>query len=415
MVEIKTISRIIIIIAVLFISGCASATDSEELAGESGQDSTSYQEIIPAAERTEEYLPLLKNKRVALVVNPSSRIDETHLLDFMLSSGITVKRVLAPEHGFRGDAEAGEHVKSGVDQKTGIPIVSLYGKNRKPREQDLNQIDLVVFDIQDVGVRFYTYISTMHYVMETCADLDIEFMVLDRPNPNGFFVDGPVLDKEHQSFIGMHPIPMVHGMTTGELAQMINGENWLKNEKKVELTVIPVKNYTHNSFYDLPVAPSPNLPNMSSIYLYPSLGLFEGTPVSIGRGTDMPFQVIGSPELDTGSFYFTPKPIPGASMHPKHNGQYCRGWDLRDTAYALRDQKKIHLSWLIETYQRSKNKPEFFRPFFFKLCGNKELKQKIVNGWNEKQIRDSWKPELEEFSKIRKKYLLYPDADKSDK
>lgn len=409
--EIRNSFWILIVLAMIFVNGCASATDNQELMNEPENDSVASREIMLAAARTTEYFPLLKNKRIALVVNPTSRIGQTHLLDSMLSAGINVQRILAPEHGFRGEAEAGAHIKSGIDQKTGIPVASLYGKNRKPRNEDLKQIDLVVFDIQDVGVRFYTYISTMHYVMEKCAELNIEFMLLDRPNPNGYYVDGPVLKKEHQSFIGIHPIPLVHGMTTGELAKMINGENWLENGKQVDLTVIPVKNYTHNSLYRLPVAPSPNLPNMLSVYLYPSLGLFEGTPVSIGRGTDMPFQIIGSPDLDTGSFYFTPKPVPGKSMHPKHKGKECRGWDLRDTAHALRNQKKIHLSWLIETYQRSNDKQHFFKPFFFKLSGNKELKQKIVSGWNEQQIRDSWKPGLNKFTKIRKKYLLYPDAE----
>ncbi|MFO8054672.1 MAG: DUF1343 domain-containing protein [Bacteroidales bacterium] len=365
--------------------------------------------IIPAAERTAEYFSMVSGKTVALVANPGSRSGGVHLLDTLLSAGIRVDRVLAPEHGFRGEAEAGEHVDGGVDEKTGVKVVSLYGRNRKPSSEDLKGIDLVIFDIQDVGVRFYTYLSTMHYVMDKCAEMDIEFMVLDRPNPNGFYIDGPVLDTKYSSFVGLHEVPLVHGMTPGEFALMIEGEGWLTGGRKLELKVITVENYTHNRYYDLPVAPSPNLPNMKSVYLYPSLGLFEGTIMSIGRGTDMPFQVVGHPGLKQRDIAFTPRSIPGASKNPKHKGEICHGWDLRDTALALREQKEIHLSWLIDSYEQLKKDYSYFNHFFYKLSGNNTLRKKIEAGWTEEKIRQSWEKDIEDFKKIRKRYLLYPD------
>lgn len=390
-----------------FTSACHQKDMDTEPNSQAPEDDTV--KIVPAANRTSLYFPTLKGKTIALVANPGSRVNGVHLLDTLMAGNFDVDRVLAPEHGFRGKAEAGEHVKSGVDTKTGVQVISLYGRNRKPKTEDLQGIDLVIFDIQDVGVRFYTYISTMHYVMEKCAEMGIEFMVLDRPNPNGFYVDGPVLDKKYQSFVGMHEIPLVHGMTPGELAGMINEEGWLQDQIKVDLQVIPVENYTHDRYYELPVAPSPNLPNMKSIYLYPFLGLFEGTPVSIGRGTEMPFQVIGHPEFDSTNFSFTPHSIPGASMHPKHKNIQCYGWDLRDTALDLRNQKKIHLTWLIQAYNELDQGEQFFKSFFQKLSGTDNLKRQIIEGKTEKQIRDSWKEELDEFKKMRKKYLLYPD------
>ncbi|MGM0647523.1 MAG: exo-beta-N-acetylmuramidase NamZ family protein [Bacteroidota bacterium] len=365
--------------------------------------------ITPAAERTAQYFPLLKGKTIGIVANPASRIGGVHLLDTLLNAGFDVDRVLAPEHGFRGEAEAGEHVDSGEDPKTGVQIISVYGKNRKPSISDLQGLDMVIFDLQDVGVRFYTYISTMHYVMERCAEMGIEFMVLDRPNPNGFYMDGPVLNEQYQSFIGMHPIPLVHGMTTAELAKMINGEGWLSDRIQVKLTVIPVANYTHDSLYQLPIAPSPNLPNMKAVYLYPSLGLFEGTPMSIGRGTVFPFQVVGHPELEQGGFQFTPRSVPGASRYPKHQDETCFGWDLRDTSLALANERKIHLHWLIQSYLKSANQDYFFKPFFNKLAGNATLKQKIRQGWSEEKIRQSWQEELNAFQQKRSGYLLYPD------
>lgn len=393
----------------LLITGFTAACNQDNKAFEQNSQVQDTLKIIPAANRTTQYFPKLKDKTIALVANPTSRVNEVHLLDTLLAANIDVDRVLAPEHGFRGKAEAGEHVKSGVDTKTGVQVISLYGSNRKPKTEDLQGVDLVIFDIQDVGVRFYTYISTMHYVMEKCAEMGIEFMVLDRPNPNGFYVDGPVLDKKHSSFVGMHEIPLVHGMTPGELAEMINEEGWLQEQIKVDLQVIPVKNYSHDQLYDLPVAPSPNLPNMKSIYLYPFLGLFEGTPVSIGRGTEMPFQVIGHPEFDSSNISFTPRSIPGVSKHPKFKDEQCYGWDLRDTAIDLRDQRKLHLNWLIHAYNKLDQKEQFFKPFFQKLSGTDKLKEQIIQGKTEDQIRKSWENELTEFKKLRKKYLLYPD------
>lgn len=391
------------------ITACNSGVEPEvKTEIKSGDDQIPQMEIRAAAERTAAYFRYLKDKKIAIVANPSSLVDNVHLLDTLIGAGFDVDRVLAPEHGFRGKAEAGEHVESGTDSKTGVKVVSLYGRNRKPSTEDLQGLDVVVFDLQDVGVRFYTYVSTMHYVMEKCAEMGITFMVLDRPNPNGFYIDGPVLDEKYKSFIGMHKVPLVHGMTLGEFALMINGEGWLRNGMKADLKVIPVDNYTHDSFYELPVAPSPNLPNMKSVYLYPSLGLFEGTMMSIGRGTDFPFQVIGHPALDTGSFYFTPRSIPGASMYPKHEAKECRGWDLRDTAVALRDQKKLHMSWILATYKRV-NGNMYFKNFFFKLSGNELLRNKIEEGWTEEQIRQSWQKDINDFKKIRRKYLLYPD------
>ncbi len=404
------LSAVMILFPLIMMLAPACNGNTEAGRKEPGADSVSGKaQIMPAAYQTKAYFPYLRNKKVALVANPTSRINEVHLLDTMLAAGIDVDRVLAPEHGFRGEAEAGEHVESGTDSKTGVKIISLYGSNRKPKTADLAGLDIVVFDIQDVGVRFYTYVSTMHYVMERCAEMGIEFMVLDRPNPNGHYIDGPVLQPQYRSFIGMHPVPLVHGMTLGEFALMINGEGWLENKMKVELKVIPVEDYDHNTHYVLPVAPSPNLPNMKSIYLYPSLGLFEGTVMSIGRGTDMPFQVVGHPALDTGMIYFTPRSIPGVSKHPKHEGTKCRGWDLRDTALALRDQQKLHLQWLIHSCQQLKDEGAYFKSFFYKLSGNRLLRDKIEEGWSEEQIRASWQNDLEKFSLIRKKYLLYPD------
>lgn len=389
---------------------CNSVNEPDGAMGnKSGDEQIPQMEIRPAAERTEAYFRHLKDKKIAIVANPSSLVGNVHLLDTLLGAGFDVNRVLAPEHGFRGKAEAGEHVESGTDSKTGVKVVSLYGRNRKPSTEDLQGVDMVIFDLQDVGVRFYTYVSTMHYVMEKCAEMGITFMVLDRPNPNGFYIDGPVLDEKYKSFIGMHKVPLVHGMTLGEFALMINGEGWLNNGMKADLKVIPVDNYTHDSFYELPVAPSPNLPNMKSVYLYPSLGLFEGTMMSIGRGTDFPFQVIGHPALDTGSFYFTPRSIPGASKYPKHEGNECRGWDLRDTALALRDQKKLHLGWIMSSYKLVNGGNMYFKNFFYKLSGNELLRKKIEEGWTEEQIRQSWQKDINDFKKIRRKYLLYPD------
>ncbi len=326
------------------------------------------------------------------------------MVDTLLTLNIDVKTVLAPEHGFRGTADAGELIKDGIDTKTGVPIISLYGDNKKPKLEQLKNIDLIIFDIQDVGARFYTYISTLHYVMEACAEANIPVLILDRPNPNGQYIDGPILDMEHKSFVGMHPIPVVHGMTIGEYAQMINGEKWLKNGIQCQLTIIPIKNYTHQMRYSLPIKPSPNLPNDKSINLYASLCFFEGTNVSVGRGTNKQFQIFGSPFLDSTNFKFTftPKPNEGAK-YPPHQDKVCYGMDLTTTE----NLKNINLNWLILSYQNSSNKSEFFNSFFTKLAGSKKLQQEIEAGKNESDIKASWQEGLEAFKKTRSKYLLY--------
>jgi len=361
--------------------------------------------IKVGAEQFEKYLPLLKDKQVALVVNPTSLVDSTHLVDVLLSQNIDIKTIFAPEHGFRGDADAGEAVHDGKDPKTGLPIISLYGNNKKPSSAQLKEIDIVVFDIQDVGVRFYTYISTMHYVMEACAQNKIPLLILDRPNPNGHYIDGPILEKEFTSFVGMHPIPIVHGLTVGELAQMINGERWLKNRSQCMLTVIPVEGWNHNMPYSLPVKPSPNLPNDEAINLYPSLCFFEATEISVGRGTYTPFQVIGSP-LSKGPYAFTPTSIEGMAKHPKHENEPCFGYDLRETPR----KNAIDLSYLIKLYQEYPNQSTFFMNsnFFNLLAGNASLQEQIKAGLSENEIRESWKEDLTNYKKMRLKYLIYP-------
>lgn len=366
--------------------------------------------IETGAQQTEKYIPILKNKRIAVVANHTSIVDHVHLVDSLLNSGVNVIKIFSPEHGFRGKADAGEHVKNYTDKKTGLPVISLYGSSKKPDLKDLQDVDIVVFDLQDVGVRFYTYISTMHYVMEACAEANVEMLILDRPNPNGFYVDGPVLDTSYTSFVGMHPVPIVHGMTIAEYAQMINGEAWLNNGVQCKLNVIKCDNYTHDSLYQLPVNPSPNLQNMLSIYLYPSLGFFEGTSFSVGRGTEFPFQVFGSPDFKQGKFSFTPISIDGASKYPKYENVLCYGVDLRNVNLeAFISNKKINLDWLISAYISIDTKNEFFNNFFYNISGNKDLRKQIESGLSENEIRKSWQPKLSEFEKIRKKYLLYED------
>jgi len=366
--------------------------------------------VITGAERTEKYIPLLQGKRVGIVANQTSIIDKTHLVDSLMTLKINIAKIYCLEHGFRGKAEAGETIVDQKDTKTGIQVISLYGKKKKPTSEDIKGIDIMVFDIQDVGVRFFTYISSMHYIMEACAENNIPFLVLDRPNPNGFYVDGPVLNPKHSSFVGMHPVPVVHGMTIAEYAMMINGEGWLKNGIKCDLKAIKCKNYTHKTLYRVPVRPSPNLPNMTAIYLYPSLGFFEGTAVSIGRGTDFPFQVIGHPEWSDAQFSFTPVSKPGASTDPKHKNIKCFGYDLRSVGVdKIIERKGIYLKWLIEAYNSTPDKEDFFTSFFYKLSGNSELKQKIQLGMDEELIYKSWEKGINDFMKIRKKYLLYED------
>ncbi len=355
------------------------------------------------AEQLNEYIPLLVDKKVALLINHTSKINDVFLLDTLISRGIDVVKIFAPEHGFRGNKANGEKINNEVDEKTGLPILSLYGKNKKPSIDMMTGIDAIVYDIQDVGARFYTYISTMHYMMEACAENNIEMIILDRPNPNGHYVDGPVLEMEFQSFVGMHPIPIVYGMTAGELAQMILGEGWLENSNELNLTIIKNKNYTHQSNYILPIAPSPNLPNSQSIALYPSLCLFEGTQVSVGRGTPFPFQVVGVPDSAAGTFTFTPVSIPEASKYPKHENQLCFGQDLR----TVEPLGQLDLTYLLFFYQASNDKANFFNSFFSKLAGTEKLRSQIESGLTSEEIRASWQNDLDAFKKKRVKYLLY--------
>lgn len=354
---------------------------------------------------TESYLPLVKNKKVGLVVNQSSLVEDVHLLDFLRAHQVNVGRVFSPEHGFRGEADAGAWVKDGVDVQTGVTVVSLYGKQKKPKQEHLTDLAYVIFDIQDVGVRFYTYISTLHYVMEACAEAKVPLIVLDRPNPNGHYVAGPVLDTLYRSFVGMHPIPVVHGLTVGELACMINGERWLQGGIRCELKIVEMQGWTHSSIYELPVRPSPNLPNARSIALYPSLCFFEPTVVSIGRGTDSPFQVYGVPQEGFGPFDFTPQSVPGAASNPKHQGRVCYGEDLRKEDRL----PPFTLHYLLDAYAKCKDKSVFFtRPDFFNLlAGNADLIEQIKAGMSEAEIVKSWAEALNTYMTIRKQYLLY--------
>ena len=358
------------------------------------------------AERTELWKPLLEGKRIGLLVNHSSMVGPNHLLDTMLTLGLDVQRIFVPEHGFRGDADAGAHIADGRDPRSGLPIVSLYGASKKPSPQQLEGLDVLVFDLQDVGVRFYTYASSMHYLMEACAEEDLPVVVFDRPNPNGDYIDGPVLDLAFRSFVGMHPLPVVHGLTLGELAEMINGEGWLKDGVVCDLTVVEMANYRHDSPYQLPLPPSPNLPNALSIRLYPSLCLFEGTEVSIGRGTPFPFQVAGYPDPSFGSFAFTPQSSAGAS-EPLQEGQLCYGIDLRGEEGL---DHRFTLKYLLSFYEKSGRKADFIsrRRFFNLLAGSDRLLQQIESGMGEAEIRASWEDELAAYSRLRARYLLYP-------
>ena len=367
--------------------------------------------ITPGAWQTSEYFPLLEGKALGLVGNHSSLIGDVHLADSLLNAGFNLVKVFSPEHGFRGHAAAGEHVQSGVDTQTGLPVVSLYGANRRPTPQQLQGLDLIIFDIQDVGARFYTYISTMTYVMEEAARQGIPMLILDRPNPNGHFVDGPILESRHSSFVGLHPIPVVHGMTVAEYAQMVNGEGWLADGLQCELIIVPVQNYERTLWYELPVAPSPNLPNMTSIMLYPGLCFFEGTHISLGRGTDYPFQVYGHPELpqDVFPFSFTPESRRAAPTPPQQDKR-CFGKDLRvDNAADLMQPARLDLSHLIKAYEHFPQKDAFFNNFFERLAGTSALRQQIIKGKTEDQIRESWQQGLMEFKQMRKPYLIYPD------
>lgn len=365
-------------------------------------------QILAGAERINDYLPLIRDQQIALVANHASVVGGTHLVDTLLSLGLEKEKLLkvfAPEHGFRGERAAGALVDDGIDPLTGIPVVSLYGSHRKPEPEDLEGIDLVVFDLQDVGVRFYTYISTLHYVMEACAENGVPLLVLDRPNPNGAYVDGPVREEEFTSFVGMHPIPVVYGLTMGELAGMINGEGWLSEGIQCKLQVIPCANYSRHQSYSLPVSPSPNLSNDHAIRMYPSTCFFEGTVLSEGRGTPMPFEVYGHPDLE-GEFSFTPRSIPGVADHPKFQDQLCKGADLRGFI-PPEGWTRLYLRWVLEAYEKFPEKAEFFRPYFDTLAGTNRLREQIEAGWSEDRIRSSWQPGLEKYLQARKNYLIY--------
>ncbi len=371
----------------------------------------SADQVLVGAERASLYIDKLKGKNVALVVNPTSEVFGEHLVDFLISKDILIKKVFAPEHGFRGTADAGERVKDAIDQKTGIPLKSLYGKNKKPTIEDLAGIDIVVFDIQDVGVRFYTYISTMHYVMQACAENGVDFMVLDRPNPNGFYVAGPVLQMNQKSFVGMHPVPIVHGLTVGEFAQMVNNEGWLGDGLKCNLQVVLLTGWTHKDLYQLPVKPSPNLPNMTSVYWYPTLGLFEGTNVNAGRGTDFPFQTFGSPTIQNAPFSYTPVSKPGAK-YPKYKGKKCFGRDLREFPIdSFYNEPGIQIGYVLWAYENTGNQNEFFlkNHFYGRLAGTANLQNQIELEFSVLRIQNGWTPEIEKYLVIRKKYLLYKD------
>ena len=366
------------------------------------------EEAIVGASRMELYLPSLKDKNVAVVANQTSIFNNTHLVDTLLTKGIHLKKIFTPEHGFRGTADEGAHINNSIDEKTQLPIISLYGKNKKPTAEQLNDIDIIIFDLQDVGTRFYTYISTMTYVMDAAAENNIPIVILDRPNPNGFYIDGPVLEKENASFVGLHQVPVVYGLTIGEYAMMVNGEYWIKDSLQCNLTVIPLGNYNRNNIYKLPVKPSPNLPNWESVYLYPSLCFFEGTVVSVGRGTEMPFQVYGHPQIES-EYSFTPKQAEGRNK-PLYCDTECYGKQLQQYATSYKkNPSKLNLSWIIEAYNQLKDKENFFNNFFVKLSGTKELQRQIENGLSEEEIRNSWKEELDKYKEIRAKYLLYKD------
>lgn len=393
-----------------FLMACNACSAQQSQTSKANIEIAKSTEILTGADQTEKYIPLLKGKKVGLVINQTAEINGTPLVDTLKSLGINIKAIFGPEHGFRGDADAGEKVGNYVDSKTGFPVISLYGAKQAPNKDDLKDIDLMIFDIQDVGARFYTYTITLARVMQACAENNVPLLILDRPNPIGNLVDGPILDPKFKSGVGMHPIPIAHGLTTGEFAQMVNGEKWLSNGVNCGLTVIKLANYNHSKAYILPIKPSPNLPNNLSIYLYPSLCLFEGTAISQGRGTTFPFQVLGHPLLKNNyQFSFTPKSIAGMSKNPPLENQICYGIDFRNSNEEnLRKQSKLNLKLLIDIYQQYPDKANFFNAFFNKLAGNDVLMQQIKDGKTEKEIRESWVAGLENYKAKRKAYLLYP-------
>lgn len=364
--------------------------------------------IETGAEQTGRYLPLLEGRRVGIMTNHTGTVGRTHLVDTLRSLGVDIRVVFAPEHGFRGQADAGESVASYRDRKTGIDVVSVYGSTKRPPDSIMQRLDVLLFDIQDVGLRYYTYLSSMHYLMEACAANGKQLIVLDRPNPNGFYVDGPVLEAKHRSFVGMHPIPVVHGMTLGELARMIDGEGWLRDGLRCKLTVIPCRGYTHRSRYRLPTAPSPNLPNMRAVYLYPSLCFFEGTPISLGRGTDFPFQTYGHPKLQ-GDFSFTPRSNAGAK-NPPLKDKLCHGVDLRISPSDERIwERGVDLGYVIDCYRQLNLGEKFFTPMFDRLIGTDYVRQMILQGAGADRIKARWADDVERFKQTRKPYLLYEE------
>ncbi len=388
---------------------CAGSEPVDQLESKKTTKKVIEKELLLGAEQFDLYLPLLEGKSVGFVGNHATLIQGAHVVDELLKKNVSITKLFSPEHGFRGDADAGEKVYSSKDEKTGLPIFSLYGKDKKPSKDMLAGIEVMVFDLQDVGARFYTYISTLHYVMEACAEQNIPLIVLDRPNPNGYYIDGPILEKELTSFVGMHPIPVVHGMTMAEYAKMINGEKWLKNGIQCDLSVVKMSGYDHLMRYQLPEKPSPNLPNMDAIYLYPSLCFFEGTPVSVGRGTGKPFQQFGHPSFELYSYSFTPKPMFGAKK-PKLKGENCFGRLLSADASRLKKEGILDLQWLIDAYKYYPKKEAFFTNFFELLAGTKQLQQQIEAGMSAEEIRTTWQADLQQFQKEkRSKYLLYKD------
>jgi uncharacterized protein YbbC (DUF1343 family) len=396
--------------SLFFLLHCKPAPEQplqSDLVTEIPEVDSQQQPIVMGSEKFSSYLPSLAGQRVGLVVNQSALVGQTHLLDTLLALGVEVKKIFVPEHGFRGDADAGAVINNSVDARTGLPILSLYGKNKKPTPEQLKDLDVLLYDIQDVGARFYTYISTLHYVMEACAEQGKKCVVLDRPNPNGDYVDGPVLKPGFTSFVGMHPIPVVHGLTVGELAQMINGEKWLANGLTCSLQVVPMDHYTHLTPYELPVKPSPNLPNYQSVRLYPSICFFEPTLVSLGRGTYQPFQILGYPGATFGDYTFTPVSIKGMSEKPDFKDQLCRGIDLT----SFQTERRLHLEFLLDFYNSHPDKKNFFkdRRFFNLLAGTDELLAQIEQGLNQEAIRKSWQSPLSAYKAMRKQYLLYPD------
>lgn len=401
--------RVFLILALCTLS-CAGSTDVKTQTEDYSRSIEKEKpNLLVGAENTFAYFSLLKNKRVAVVANHTSKIKDRHLVDSLISEGINIVKVFAPEHGFRGKADAGEEVDDEIDKKTGIPIQSLYGKNKKPTPESLSNVDIVVFDIQDVGVRFYTYISTLHYIMEACAESKLPLVVLDRPNPHAHYIDGPLLEDEFKSFVGMHNVPVVYGLTIAEYALMINGESWLANEVKCDLTTVLCMNYNRNEHYEIPIKPSPNLPNATSIQLYPSLCFFEGTTVSAGRGTDKPFQCFGHPNLK-GNYSFTPQENDG-SKYPKFKGQEITGQDLSKLSFQeIYNKKSLDMSWILYAYANVDHaEDEFFlsNNFFEKLAGTKNLRKQIKEKKSEEEIRKTWESDLQEYQKIREKYLRY--------